>query len=78
MFEAADAGIELIVCLTEGIPVQDMMQVRNYLDQKGIRLVGPNCPGLITPGEVQCGHHPRRYHHAGQCWRGLPLWHPDL
>jgi succinyl-CoA synthetase alpha subunit len=55
MYEAADAGIELIVCLTEGIPVKDMMQVRNYLDQKGIRLVGPNCPGLITPGEANVG-----------------------
>jgi succinyl-CoA synthetase alpha subunit len=55
MFEAADAGIELIVCLTEGIPVRDMMQVRNYLDQKAIRLIGPNCPGLITPGESNVG-----------------------
>jgi succinyl-CoA synthetase alpha subunit len=55
IFEAADAGIELIICLTEGIPVKDMMQVRNYLDQKNIRLVGPNCPGLITPGEANVG-----------------------
>jgi succinyl-CoA synthetase alpha subunit len=55
MFEAADAGIELIVCLTEGIPVKDMMEVCNYLDQKKSRLVGPNCPGLITPGESKVG-----------------------
>jgi succinyl-CoA synthetase alpha subunit len=55
MFEAADAGIDLIVCLTEGIPVRDMMQVRHYLDHLGIRLVGPNCPGLITPGEAKVG-----------------------
>ncbi len=55
MFEAADAGIELIVCITEGIPVQDMMKVRNYLDQKNVRLVGPNCPGLLTPGEAKVG-----------------------
>lgn len=55
MYEAADAGIELIVCLTEGIPVKDMMQVCNYLDQKKTRLVGPNCPGLITPGESKVG-----------------------
>jgi succinyl-CoA synthetase alpha subunit len=55
MFEAADAGIELIVCLTEGIPVKDMMQVCNYLDYKKTRLVGPNCPGLITPGEAKVG-----------------------
>jgi len=55
IFEAADAGIPLIVCITEGIPVQDMMRVREYLDQKGVRLVGPNCPGLLTPGEAKVG-----------------------
>lgn len=55
IFEAADARIPLIVCITEGIPVQDMMRVRNYLDQKGVRLIGPNCPGLLTPGEAKVG-----------------------
>jgi succinyl-CoA synthetase alpha subunit len=55
MFEAADAGIPLIICITEGVPVQDMMRVRNYLDQKKVRLVGPNCPGLLTPGECKVG-----------------------
>ena len=55
IFESADAGIPLIVCITEGIPVQDMMRVRNYLDQRGARLVGPNCPGLLTPGEAKVG-----------------------
>ena len=55
MLEAADAGVPLIVCITEGVPVQDMMQVRAYLDQKGTRLVGPNCPGLLTPGECKVG-----------------------
>ncbi|MFC1921874.1 succinate--CoA ligase subunit alpha [Chloroflexota bacterium] len=55
IYEAADAGIPLVVCITEGIPVQDMMRVRNYLDQKGVRLVGPNCPGLLTPGETKVG-----------------------
>jgi len=55
IFEAADAGLPLIVCITEGLPVQDMMRVRNYLDQKGVRLVGPNCPGLLTPGEAKVG-----------------------
>jgi succinyl-CoA synthetase alpha subunit len=59
LFESADAGISLIVCITEGIPVQDMMRVRNYLDQKGVRLIGPNCPGLLTPGEAKVGIIPR-------------------
>ena len=55
MFEAADAGMELIICITEGVPVADMMRVRNFLDQKGVRLVGPNCPGILTPGEAKVG-----------------------
>jgi succinyl-CoA synthetase alpha subunit len=55
MYEAADAGIPLIVCITEGVAVQDMMRVRDYLDQKKVRLIGPNCPGLLTPGECKIG-----------------------
>src|SRR5688500_712572 len=55
MFEAADANIPLIVCITEGVAVQDMMRVRSYLDQKKVRLIGPNCPGLLTPGESKVG-----------------------
>lgn len=55
IFEAADAGIGLIVAITEGVPVLDMIEVRALLDQKGCRLVGPNCPGLLTPGEAKVG-----------------------
>jgi succinyl-CoA synthetase alpha subunit len=55
MFEAADAGIPLIICITERIPVHDMMRVREHLDQKKVRLVGPNCPGLLTAGECKAG-----------------------
>ncbi|MFN2137279.1 MAG: succinate--CoA ligase subunit alpha [Candidatus Promineifilaceae bacterium] len=55
IYEAADAGIELIVCLTEYIPVLDMIKVRSYLDTLNTKLVGPNCPGLITPGEAKVG-----------------------
>jgi succinyl-CoA synthetase alpha subunit len=55
IFEAADAGIELIVCLTEYIPVLDMIKVRSYLDTLDTRLIGPNCPGLITPGQSKVG-----------------------
>ena len=55
VYEAADAGMALIVVITEGVPVLDMIRVRAYLDQKATRLVGPNCPGLITPGEAKVG-----------------------
>jgi succinyl-CoA synthetase alpha subunit len=55
MYEAADAGIPLIACITEGVAIQDMMRVRNYLDQKKVRLLGPNCPGILTPGECKVG-----------------------
>lgn len=55
ILEAAEAEIPLIVCITEGIPVQDMMQVQYYVEQKGVRLVGPNCPGLLTPGGSKVG-----------------------
>lgn len=55
IFEAVDGGIPLIFCITEGIPVQDMMIVRSYLDHAGGRLVGPNCPGALTPGESKVG-----------------------
>jgi succinyl-CoA synthetase alpha subunit len=55
MLEASAAGIELIVCITEGIPVQDMMCVRRALDLQGTRLVGPNCPGLLSPGASKVG-----------------------
>lgn len=55
VFEAADAGIELIVCISEGVPVQDMMRALPYVKEKGARLIGPNCPGLITPGVCKVG-----------------------
>src|ERR1700742_2802236 len=53
--EAAEAGIELVICITEGIPVQDMVKAKNYLFGKNTRLIGPNCPGVITAGECKVG-----------------------
>ena len=55
IMEAAEAGIGLIVCITEGIPVQDMVKVKNFLQEKNTRLIGPNCPGVITAGEAKVG-----------------------
>ncbi len=55
MLEAADAGIRLIIAITEGIPIQDMMKVVTYLDEKGVKLVGPNCPGVLVPGQTKAG-----------------------
>jgi len=55
IMEAAEAGVALVVCITEGIPVQDMVRVKNYLQDKNTRLIGPNCPGVITAGEAKVG-----------------------
>jgi len=55
ILEAADAGISVIVCITEGIPTQDMLTVRHYLQPQGVRLIGPNCPGVISPGQARVG-----------------------
>ncbi len=65
IMEAADAGIKVIICITEGIPVQDMIKVKDYLEDKETRLVGPNCPGVITPGEAKCGIMPGFIHRKG-------------
>ena len=62
ILEAADAGVPLIICITEGIPALDMMKVRAYLDTTKSRLIGPNCPGLITPGEAKVGIMPGHIH----------------
>jgi succinyl-CoA synthetase alpha subunit len=55
ILEAADAGVDVIICITEGIPTQDMLTVRHYLQPQGVRLVGPNCPGAISPGQARVG-----------------------
>jgi len=66
IFEAADAGIALIVCITEGIPVLDMTRVLPYVRERGARLVGPNCPGLISPGKSKVGIIPGNICQAGR------------
>lgn len=65
IMEAADAGIGVIVCITEGIPVQDMLKAKDYISGKNCRLIGPNCPGIITPGEAKVGIMPGFIHQKG-------------
>ncbi|WP_440615938.1 succinate--CoA ligase subunit alpha [Cysteiniphilum sp. 6C5] len=66
IIEAADAGIKLIVCITEGIPVMDMLEAKVYVERSGSRLIGPNCPGVITPGECKIGIMPGSIHMPGK------------
>jgi succinyl-CoA synthetase alpha subunit len=65
VYEAVDAGIALVICITEGVPVNDMVPVYHYVKAKGSRLIGPNCPGLITPGEAKVGIMPGFIHKEG-------------
>ena len=65
VYEAVDAGISLVICITEGVPVNDMVPVYHYVNAKGSRLIGPNCPGLITPGEAKVGIMPGFIHKEG-------------
>jgi succinyl-CoA synthetase alpha subunit len=65
IMEAADAGIKVIICITEGIPVQDMVKVKAYISDRDCRLIGPNCPGVITPDEAKCGIMPGFIHRKG-------------
>ncbi len=66
ILEAVDAGVKLIVCITEGVPTLDMLQVKRYIESSGARLIGPNCPGITTPGECKIGIMPWHIHMPGK------------
>ncbi|BDD05334.1 succinate--CoA ligase subunit alpha [Aureibacter tunicatorum] len=66
IMEAADAGIKVVICITEGIPTKDMIAAKEYLQGKDVRLIGPNCPGVITPGEAKVGIMPAFIHNPGR------------
>jgi succinyl-CoA synthetase alpha subunit len=66
IMEAADAGIKVIICITEGIPVQDMVKAKAYIAKRDTRLIGPNCPGVMTPGEAKVGIMPGFIHNPGR------------
>ncbi len=66
IIEAAESGVKLIVCITEGIPVMDMLEAKIVVDMLGVRLIGPNCPGVITPGECKIGIMPGHIHRPGK------------
>jgi len=72
IMEAADAGIPVVVCITEGIPTLDMVKVKEYLSGKATRLIGPNCPGIISPGKWSGRTVQARLHPAGQRWASSP------
>jgi len=66
IIEAVDSGVKLVVCITEGVPTLDMLQVKRYVESSGARLIGPNCPGIITPGECKIGIMPWHIHLPGK------------
>jgi succinyl-CoA synthetase beta subunit len=78
ILEAANGGVKLIVCITEGIPTLDMLEAKVKCDELGVRLIGPNCPGRDHAGGVQDRHHARTHPPAGQGGHRVPLGHPDL
>ena len=65
ILEAAESGVELVICITEGVPTLDMLMVKKRVDELGVRLIGPNCPGIITPGEAKLGIMPGSIHMPG-------------
>ena len=65
ILEAAESGVELVICITEGVPTLDMLMIKKRVDELGVRLIGPNCPGIITPGEAKLGIMPGSIHMPG-------------
>jgi succinyl-CoA synthetase alpha subunit len=78
IFEAVDAGIQLIICISEGIPIFDMMKISEYIKQKNVRLIGPNCPGILTPGGSKSRDHSRSYCQTRERRDCFKIRYPDI
>ena len=78
IMEAAEAGIKVIITITEGIPVNDMTKAFQYVKAQGATLIGPNCPGVITPGEAKVGIMPGFVFKKGICWHRFQIGYPNL
>lgn len=80
IWEAVEADLDLVICITEGIPVRDMIEVRDRMRREGRKtiVVGPNCPGVITPDEIKIGIMPGHIHKKGTYWCGVSLRYPNL
>ena len=73
IMESADSGVSVVIAITEGIPIKDMIQVKEYLRSRNTILIGPNCPGVITPGESKVGIMPGFVHRRGKNWSYFSL-----
>ena len=78
IIEAIDAGIKLIVCITEGIPTLDMLKVKQKLNETGVVMIGPNCPGVITPDECKIGIMPGHIHKKGKVGIVFSFWYFNI
>ena len=78
IIESALAGIKVIICITEGIPVKDMIVAKDVVNRTGATLIGPNCPGVITPGEAKVGIMPGNIFTPRTHRVDFPFWYPDL
>src|SRR3954453_6072217 len=78
IFEAVDAGVQTVICITEHVPVHEMLKAYTYFRTKGVTMIGPNCPGVLSPGKANRGITPRRDLQRGRCRARLAQRHADV